>query len=343
MSDFESSGVAGELRALWKPRYVHDPNRRVATQFAGALYPGRSQGVKARLARVVNRAPEVMVKVTGRSKGASHLAAHMDYIGRKGELTIETRDGELLSDKEDRHELAHHWGDSDYQRAAAKVAAVNMIFSMPEGTDPECVRAAVRAVADSEIADEWDYGMVLHTDTPRPHVHLTVAARGDSGRRFNPRPNDLHHYRERFAEELRDRGVSAEATPRSARGVGRASSGRSTGLHQMRARFRSGTAPAPQFNARVTREAMAELRGEAQAPGFVVKSKALWSRAQQVYLSAADLLGRSDRLEDRELARQVEAFARSHRVPSIHEQSKAMLAREIEAGGLERDRKPPTR
>ncbi|MFD2427410.1 relaxase/mobilization nuclease domain-containing protein [Sphingobium scionense] len=78
---------------------------------------------------------------------------------------------------------------------------------MPAGTDPDKVLSAVREVARSEIGHEWDYVLALHTDTPRPHVHVTVAARGDTGKRFNPRPQTLHHYRERFAEELRARGL----------------------------------------------------------------------------------------------------------------------------------------
>src|SRR3546814_21023222 len=85
-----------------------------------------------------------------------------------------------------------------------------MVFSMPAGTDPDKVLSAVREVARSEIGHEWDYVLALHTDTPRPHVHVTVAARGDTGQRFNPRPQTLHHYRERFAEELRARGVRSE-------------------------------------------------------------------------------------------------------------------------------------
>ncbi|MFT2520659.1 hypothetical protein ACMWQB_31125, partial [Escherichia coli] len=80
-------------------------------------------------------------------------------------------------------------------------------------------------------------------------VHVTVAARGDTGKRFNPRPQTLHHYRERFAEELRARGVTAEATPRAARGVGRA--GQSMALNRMRQRYMAGTAPAPFANQKI--------------------------------------------------------------------------------------------
>src|SRR3546814_19076497 len=98
---------------------------------------------------------------------------------------------------------------------------MSMVFSIAAGTYPDKVLSAGREVARSEIGNEWYYVLALHTDTPRPHVRVTVAARGDTGKRFNPRTQTLHHYRERFAEDLRARGVTAAVTPRAARGVGR--------------------------------------------------------------------------------------------------------------------------
>jgi hypothetical protein len=45
-----------------------------------------------------------------------------------------------------------------------------------------------------------------------------VQVRGPDGRRLNPRRKDLQRWRERFAEQLREHGVEANATPRRARG-----------------------------------------------------------------------------------------------------------------------------
>jgi type IV secretion system T-DNA border endonuclease VirD2 len=81
------------------------------------------------------------------------------------------------------------------------VSSVSLIFSMPEGTDPEKVLGAVRALAHAELSDNHDYVLVLHTDTPRPHVHLTVQAEGLDRTRFNPHPVQLNRFRERFARE----------------------------------------------------------------------------------------------------------------------------------------------
>src|SRR3546814_4378504 len=64
------------------------------------------------LARIVRKAPEVVVKVTGRQRGGSHIKAHLDYIGRKGDVEIETRDGEILTAKEDIAERVAEWSDT---------------------------------------------------------------------------------------------------------------------------------------------------------------------------------------------------------------------------------------
>ena len=69
------------LKPSFKPRLVADPNARFARRLVGvptADGTGHSARVhrgdpRATLARVVRRTPEVLVKVTGRKKGAKHL------------------------------------------------------------------------------------------------------------------------------------------------------------------------------------------------------------------------------------------------------------------------------
>ncbi|WP_367947071.1 hypothetical protein [Sphingopyxis sp. BSNA05] len=118
----------------------------------------------------------------------------------------------------------------------------------------------MRALAHAEFSDNHDYVMALHTDTPRPHVHLTVQAEGLDRTRFNPRPVQLSRLRERFARELRARGVVAEATPRRARGQGIA--GSSMALVKLRARLRAGSSGQMTDADRLTNEqAIAVARG----------------------------------------------------------------------------------
>ncbi|WP_454872527.1 relaxase/mobilization nuclease domain-containing protein [Paraburkholderia xenovorans] len=97
--------------------------------------------------------------------------------------------------------------------------AFNLMLSMPPGTDRAAVKDAVRAFAREEFGDQRDYVFAAHDDEAHPHVHVVVLARGRDGGRLNPRKADLQRWRERFAQELRDRGIDANATPRRTRGV----------------------------------------------------------------------------------------------------------------------------
>lgn len=313
------------LKPSFKPRLVADPNARFARRLVGVLAAdptGRSARVsrgdpRATLARVVRRTPEVLVKVTGRKKGAKHLAAHLDYIGRKGDILLETRDGEQLATDDEVEHIAEEWSDPLYWRRNTSVSAVAMVFSMPAGTDPETVKQAVRETAERMIGDNHDYLMALHTDTPRPHVHLTVQAEGLNRNRFDPRREDLFRFREVFAEALRSRGVEAEATPRYTRGQGRA--GTSMALAQLRARILSGASRQPtDSDMRQAREAMQVALGRAEPPAFVSKTHERWQDTTRRYEAVADALGRSTNEVDRELARDVRRFLRERpRVETI--------------------------
>jgi hypothetical protein len=183
------------------------------------------------IARTVHRTPEVMVKVLnrgGRSLGA--VADHFNYLSRKGELEIETDEGERIMSTGAETLLLDHWLlDLDEDRRTADLKARGMrkppklvqklVFSMPAGTRPEKVLTAVRNFAREEFALQHRYAMVLHTDQPHPHVHVVVKAMGDDGKRLNIRKETLRLWRGEFARHLRAQGVAANATPRQVRGA----------------------------------------------------------------------------------------------------------------------------
>ena len=92
--------------------------------------------------------------------------------------------------------------------------------SMPTGTPPDKVREAASDFLKEEFGDRHRYCFVLHTDTDKPHVHACVLATPlTKGKRLNPRKADLQRWREGFAEQLRQRGIDANATPRRTRGA----------------------------------------------------------------------------------------------------------------------------
>lgn len=175
---------------------------RGGTGAAGRLSPAEI----AHIQRTVGRAPEVMVKAL--SSGSSNLKAvgsHIDYIGRKGALELETDDGERIKGRDAAQTLLDDWDlDIDELRPQANLASTNMrkppklvhklVFSMPAGTSPEKVEAAVRNFAREEFALKHRYAFVLHTDEPHPHVHLLLKATNEQGIRLNIKKETLRHW-----------------------------------------------------------------------------------------------------------------------------------------------------
>jgi len=127
--------------------------------------------------------------------------------------------------KDTLYELADDWrlGGTlieDEAKPGQPREAFNIMLSMPRGIDPLTVQQAAREFAKIELADH-KYVMVLHDHQANPHVHISVRAECKHGKRLNPRKADLHHWRETFAEKLRERGVEAEATRQASRGRSR--------------------------------------------------------------------------------------------------------------------------
>lgn len=186
----------------------------------------------AQIARTVRRTPEVMVKVTGGGKSGGAVAAHFAYISRKGELEIETDDGQRVTGKEDTKALLKDWhldliaGQYRWNAATApdarRVKLVhNIVFSMPSPTPPDKVLAAAKHFAQEKFGLQHRYAMVLHTDQPNPHVHMVVKAESELGHRLHIDKPMLRQWREDFAQAMREQGVDANATPRVIRGRNR--------------------------------------------------------------------------------------------------------------------------
>jgi hypothetical protein len=183
----------------------------------------------AQIARTVHRAPEVMVKVSGGANSTQGVAAHLRYIGRRGELEIETDDGERLMGKEvaaqliddwdlDLDALRDNWDNMERGGRRHPKLVHNIILSMPSNTPPARLLAASRDFAREEFGLKHRYAMVLHTDQAHPHVHLVVSAHDSDGGRLNIQKADFRRWREQFARHLRNHGLEANATPAQVRG-----------------------------------------------------------------------------------------------------------------------------
>ena len=306
-----------ELDRIWQPpsggRRITRPRVGVVG-FAGQSGAGgaaateaaaRAAEARAQLKRIVEKSPQVMVKVSGRQRGADHVAAHMEYIGRHGELEVETDTGEVLKDVAELRVRAQEWDDDDDTLRKNAVTSISMVLSMPVDTDPDKVLAAARAFARLELEDRHKYVLALHRDTDHPHVHLTVAVAGADGVRFNPRKADLYRMRETFAHELRERGVDADATCRRARGVTRRTD--NIPLKKVKERLEQrGETPRTVMAARRAGEAYARKQAEL-APwerGALLKQRDI----KAAYAVVSAKLAESVSDEDRALGEQVSHF-----------------------------------
>lgn len=195
--------------------------------------PGRRDRLSpeevALIGRTVRRTPEVMVKVLSKdSNNLRSVARHLNYIGRQGELELETDDGDRLQGRDAGQQLVENWDlDLDQDRRDSRLSTGRgrspklvhkIMLSMPPGTPSNGVLEAARKFAREEFALKHRYVLVLHTDEPHPHVHLVVKAVSEQGERMNIRKSTLREWRRGFARHLRDQGIAANATERAVRG-----------------------------------------------------------------------------------------------------------------------------
>jgi len=268
--------------------------------------------MRAKLERIVKRAPEVMVKITGRTKSIEHLNSHLEYITRNGQLTGETEQGALVVGRVGLKDLQSRWADDaalDNRQRRDGSLSVNVILSMPAGTDAAAVKDAARAFAIETFGHNHDYVFVQHLEDKHPHVHLTVRSLGHDGRRLNPRKADLQVWRERFAGEIRLRGIAAEATPRrTRRKVRKADRGTMLGLRKREI--------TPYVDRRAREEVLWEAQnGKSGERPWEGKTKSRQEKIRRTYLNYAAELERSGSSADQALAREIREFVRD--MPSI--------------------------
>lgn len=301
--------LASELPPI---SYVWEtPNRRprrAEWDIPDPAAPGRlTPAMRAKLERIVRRAPEVMVKITGRTKGVTHLKSHLAYITRNGDLDAETEQGATLAGRSGLKDLQRRWEDDaglDDKRRRDASLSINIILSMPAGTDAVAVKDSARAFAIETFGDNHDYVFVQHLDDKHPHVHLTVRSLGHDGKRLNPRKADLQAWRERFAGELRLRGIAAEATPRRTRGrVRKADRGAVVALRKRKI--------TPDVDRLARKEVLSEARdGRTAKHPWNEQIKSRQDAIRRRYLEYAAELQRSETAADHRLAREIRQFVK---------------------------------
>ncbi len=279
-------------RAKWEVPDPRDPRKLTSA-------------MRAKLQRMVAKVPEVMVKITGKTKTVGHLKSHLEYITRNGELAAETETGAVMEGRHGLRDIQAGWAvDAELDEARRRDGPLshNIILSMPSGTDAVAVKDAVRAFAIETFGGRYDYVFVQHLNDEHPHVHLTVRSLGYEGQRLNPRKADLATWREQFADELRLRGIEAEATPRCARGkIRKAECGV---VRMIRKR-----AEQPRVERLAREEIVSEARaGKIKSHPWETKARDRQVATRAAYRAQAEELERSGDRDDHELAKQLRQF-----------------------------------
>jgi hypothetical protein len=286
----------------WGTRLFYPGNRMVHSRTPRLAFgPISARMIRERIEATVRRAPQVMVKVTGGGRGMKAIAAHFRYISKNGRLDIEDDRGVVEHGKEVLRDLQDQWrlGGSLIDDVGSRREALNIMLSMPHGTDPLTVLRAAREFAKDEFADHR-YVMVLHGHQANPHVHLSVKIESNQGKRLNPHKADLHRWRESFAERLRGWGIDAEATRQPTRGRFR----RQQSLWQVKARADG---------------RLLNWQGGGRTSSTVLKTR---QKALDAWKQIGIALASSDSTEDRQLARDILAFL--HEMPLVRQASRAV-------------------
>ena len=174
------------------------------------------QATRRVLAALAKNTPQAVVKISGGGKGMKFIKNHLSYISRNGEVDLEDQDGEIYQGKEGLKEINGLWknGFSPIPEESDKREAIQIVLSMPAGTDRLGVHRAARDFAKKTFGENHHYVFANHDDRPQPHVHLAVKVRGLDGTRLNPRKADLQQWRNEFVEALRAHGIEAVSTRR---------------------------------------------------------------------------------------------------------------------------------
>ena len=284
-----------------------------------------SPAARSRLRRIAKRTPEVVVKLTGRTRrGPVHLKHHLDYISRNVKLVMTTQSGEQITDRDRLRTLHDDWVGLNATQQVARPSpnaaeSVSIVLSMSPQTPADKVEQAAQVWARETLGGKYDYVMVRHDperdkkQTTRPHIHVTVRAVGYDGKRLSPGPEDLRLWREHFARELRRLGVEAEATPRQARGIVQKS--KKNAIYHMEEKAKKQGRPEPYVLQQQRRAAEKKAQVPEQEPTiWETKIQARQHSYKMAYLSYADELDRGDE-DARRVARDLRKFVADMPMP----------------------------
>jgi len=221
------------------------------------------------------------------------------------QLSGESVTKDLLEDWNLELEALRNRSDLTVRSGGSQKLVHKVLFSMPAGTSPVKVLAAVKNLAREELGLKHRYAMVLHTDEPHPHVHMVFKAVSEQGLRLHIRRQTLRHWRQGFAKHLRELGVEANATERAVRGETRQA--KKDGI------YRASLRGASTYMRERTEAVAHELaRGRVQPEPGKARIMETRNAVQRGWLAASAILMRE---EQPDLAAQARRFAEQMALP----------------------------
>lgn len=172
---------------------------------------------RSEMLRTAARYPQAVLRITSFGKKIARIKAHLSYISRHGELSLEDQDGNSITTLEEQKELLASW-EPNFDTHKNSRHTMHFIVSVPRRNDRVLARNAASQFLKQEFSNH-DYVFVAHADTRNPHVHVVLNLKNERGKKLDPRKAYLHRLRQSFAAVCREQGIQVTASPRKARGL----------------------------------------------------------------------------------------------------------------------------
>jgi hypothetical protein len=169
--------------------------------------------------QTASRKTQAIFKISSYGKGLHKIAAHLNYISRRGKLELEDQDGNKLLSLQEQKQILKSWSP-DFGDNPRSRDTMHIVLSTPPGTDREKAFNAAKEFLENEYkTSNHEYLFVAHKDTNHPHVHAVIKMLSNYGQKLNPRKAYLHQVRQKYAEICRSHGIDVEASSRAERGL----------------------------------------------------------------------------------------------------------------------------
>ena len=170
--------------------------------------------------RTARGLPQAVFKISSYSHNSGAVWDRVNYVGRDGELEVETANGETLSQVE-LEQMVEDWSGETEKRVNRQLA-MSAVVSFPAGVDQEQATEAARQFFQAAFAENHDY-ILRGIPTPSSSMSMSLwKRRGHDGKQLRIRRDDIQDLRMMFAEKAHEQGIELDASPRWARGLGAA-------------------------------------------------------------------------------------------------------------------------